>query len=576
MVLKYLNRLQHITFFKFSSAIDHKLNVTLLGRPNVGKSTLFNQLTGHNRSLIHPTPGLTRDCNDYVIYNVLDVPIKLIDTPGIELTEHLSKISKDSQVLQMMSVVSDNIKLSDLIVFMIDARIGPNSIDKKIRDWLLKDFGHKKILLLCNKTDNDEVENESINEVFTFWNQDVTFISAENGYNIHELWHKFKAYIPESKISLYKDKIITRNQKLTEFKKVWLDNLKLHATQNSKLDINSVNNEYEMLNRDIVYNSDLDNDDLNLENIILKPKYVQTAGITYDNRNKNMVIKIAIIGRPNSGKSTLVNTLLKNNRVVTDDKPHTTRDPIHISTNFRGRRIELIDTAGISKSLLNSSTVDSMVFFRNIATIRTAQIHVIVVDSLTAFRVKDFEMIQRSCAEGRGVVVLVNKWDLMPQKWHDKAIKYMKEQIRHNLGSESSVPFITCSALQNTGLAKFEDTILSVYEHWNARVSTGLLNNWLQKFKRLTENDYKSLVKFQTVQNILYVTQIRTRPPTFAFFVNKLHLFKPHMTKFFRAKMVEEFGLYGVPIRIIYRGSVYRTFKKSLLNRMQRSNKKSN
>lgn len=569
MLLRFMPRHCRIPYKLFSTTIDHKLKVTLLGKPNVGKSTLFNQLTGHQRSLIHPTPGLTRDCNDYVIYNVLDIPVKLTDTPGVELAEHLKSPATNSQTLSMMNMVTDNLQSSDLIVFMVDTKAGLGFIDKQIKNWLLKNFRDQKMMLLCNKTDNEEVEFEAVNDIYTFWDKDVTFVSAENGYNIHELWQKLKNYIPEQKISVYEDKLAARKTKLSEFKNAFLDGVKAYAEQNPKVTVKTVEEEYDMLNRDIVYNSDLDDDDLNLNNIILKPRYAEMSGITYDNRNKNMPIKIAVVGRPNSGKSTLVNTLLKNNRVITDDKPHTTRDPIHVSTNFRGRKIELIDTAGISKSLLDNTLIDSMVFFKNIATIRKAQIHVIVVDALTAFKVKDFEIIQRSCAEGRGVIVLVNKWDLMPQKWHDKAINYMRDQIRRNLGSESSVPFITCSAIHNTGLNKFEDTILSVYEHWNARISTGLLNNWLQKFKRLTENDYKSLIKFQTVHNILYVTQIRTRPPTFAFFVNKLHMFKPHMTKFFRAKMVEEFELYGVPVRIVYRGSVYKTMKKSLLNRMK-------
>ena len=555
------------------SILDHKLNVTLLGKPNVGKSTMFNQLTGYNRSLIHPTPGLTRDCNDFVIYNTFETPIKLIDTPGIEFLDSLNKKKVPDNLRQAMDNIKTDIDKSDLVFFLIDGKYSINSDDRKIKDWLKKNFKSKEIVLVCNKCDNEDSEIDVLNDVYSFWDREVLFVSAENGNNMHALWERLRDSITEEKKSMYSERLKKREVKFKEFRKSWVNELKEFYKEEPKKDIDKYIEEFDMLNSDLIYHSDLDNDDIELDRIALKPKYYDPRGVTFDNRNKNMPISVAVIGRPNSGKSTFVNTLLKDNRVLTDEKQHTTRDPIQISTNFRGRRIELIDTAGLSKSLEQGQTVDTMVYYKNLSVIRQCQVHIIVADALTAFKVKDFDIIQQSCKEGRGVIVLVNKWDLMPHKFKNKAIKYMKDQIRRNLGSESSVPFVTASCLHNTGLAKIEDLILSVYEHWNARVSTGLLNNWLQKLKRITENDYKSLVKYKTVHNILYIVQIKTRPPTFAFFVNNIHMFKYNMTNFIKGKIVEEFGLYGVPVRIVYRGSVYRKMKKSLIRQMREQDK---
>ena len=541
--------------------IKKKIEISLIGSPNVGKSTLFNNLINEKESLVHPTPGLTRDCKNTKIHNVLDIPIVINDTPGLNLyKKYLNNIE-----FQMKEMVEKNINQSDIIFFLVDAKHGTTKADYFIRDWLLKNFDDKNIVLLGNKSDDEFIEMNAYNDLYSFWKKDIIFISAIEGNNIHSIWEKIKDNINKEDSENYKEILKKRKKIIKDFKKDLEKTYKNYAKDNKEFDIKEHLNEFDTLNRDIIYNSDIENEEIPIKNKFLLPKYETKSGISYDNKYKNLPLTISIIGRPNSGKSTLVNNLLKKNMVITDSQKHTTRDPIELSTNFRGRRIILMDTAGLDRNLIKDrKSIDAMIFYRNINKIKNSQIHIILVDALNAFRVKDLDIIQNSVKEGRGTIVIVNKWDLIDEKFYNKAIKYIKNQLKDNLGSEKSVPILFANSLNGKGLNDLQDIILNIYENWNIRVSTGLLNDWLKRFKKLCENDYKSMIKENVIMNLLYVTQIKTRPPTFAFFVNDIRFFKKNMTKFFKARLVEEFKLYGVPVKIVYRGVKHKHFIKKL------------
>ena len=571
----------------FSTTKSHKLIVSIVGKPNVGKSTLFNKLSLSNRSLVHPTPGLTRDCLDITVYKTLEIPIELRDTPGIQYLEnkrersnfdtYVTQVNKntyttaqyDVMAEQMLIRTKESIEESDCVLFLVDGKNGISEQDMCISRWLKTQFPNKPTFMLANKIDTEKIELESYNDVYSLGFKDPKFISAETGQSLHAVWEIIQSFVTDDHLKAYKQKIVDRKNKIQTFKKEFLEECKSlkESSKRVKIDMTEVSREYDFLNRDLYLLSDLDNDAIPLSNLILSPKINDISSLTYYNKYKNLPIRIALFGRPNSGKSTFFNNILKKEKSLIHHMAHTTKDPVESRLIYKGRRIDLIDTAGIDKQLIRDpKDADYGVFYRNLEVLREAQVHIIVVDAMNAFRVKDMDMIHRSTKEGRGIILLVNKWDLVDPKWHQKAIKYMKEQVKSSFPGENSCPMIFGSALTGTGIENILDSALGVYENWNLRISTSLLNNWLNKFKKLTSNDYESLVKRQQVLRIRFISQIKTRPPTFAIFVNDKTKFKPHIFKFVKNKLAEEFKIFGVGIKTVIKQCDKMDFRR----RMQR------
>ena len=573
----------------FAATKLYQIHVSLVGKPNVGKSTLFNKLSLTDAALVHPTPGLTRDGKSITVYKTLKVPIHLQDTPGVQFLLEGSKAILEHYIMPnsadyeksdvkelakaMFEITKSAIKESDCVLFIVDCKTGISSDDRIIAKWLLQNFSEKKVFLIANKADSEEVEVDSYNDVYSLGFDNVAFVSAETGNKMHSIWEIINSLIDDSKVYAFNQTIKRRKERIEEYKEKFIGEIKekTASDKKSKLEPKELAHEFDYLNRDVIYASELENPNTNLDNIILLPKIIEKSGISFFNRFKNLPIKIALVGRPNSGKSTLFNQLIGVPKSLTHHIAHTTKDTNSHSFLWKGRRIELIDTAGLQRNLIEDPReADFNVFYRTLSEIRLAQIHILMVDAMNAFRVKDLDIIQRSAKEGRGLILFVNKWDLVDDKWHAKAKRYMQQQVSHAMGSERGAPLIFGSALKGEGVNNLLDLVLGVYENWNVRISTGMLNDWLQRFKKITENDYESLVKKQTILKIRYVTQIKTRPPTFVLFVNNVEFFKPHILKFIKSKMVEEFKLQGVPIRVLAKPADKIEFRKRL-KRLMRS-----
>jgi GTP-binding protein len=567
----------------FAASKAHQVYVSIVGKPNVGKSTLFNQLSLSDSALVHPTPGLTRDGKSLLIFKTLKVPIKIEDTPGIQYLIQGTQAMLENYILpnsseygaedikdlaqKMFEKTKKSIQSADCILFVIDCKGGITMDDHIIAKWLKNNFKDKKIFLIANKADSEEVETDSYNDVYSLGFEDVAFVSAEMGNNFHSIWEIINSFVSEEKISAYNEVIKERKKRIAEYKNKFIEEIKekIKSEKKSKLEPKELMNEFDYLNRDLMLAEELDDPKSNIEHMVLLPKVVEKAGLSFYNRFKNLPIKIAIVGRPNCGKSTLFNRLAGYEKSLTHNIAHTTKDTNSHHFIWKGRRIELIDTAGLQRNLIDDpQQADFNVFYRTLAEIRMAQIHILLVDAMNAFRVKDLEIIQRSTKEGRGIILFVNKWDLVDEKWHSKAKKYMQKQVENSLGSEKGAPLIFGSALKGQGVENLLDLILGVYENWNVRISTGMLNDWLHRFKKLTENDYESLIKRQSILKIRYVSQIKSRPPTFALFVNDAELFKPHILKFVKSKLIEEFKMQGVPIKIICKETNKIDFRRKL------------
>jgi GTP-binding protein len=234
-----------------------------------------------------------------------------------------------------------------------------------------------------------------------------------------------------------------------------------------------------------------DNSDFDTESEIDPEKYMNTeivmehSGISSENYLKNRKINLSIIGRPNAGKSSLVNTFLENEKVLASDVSHTTTDTTsHIFTH-KGVKLNLIDTAGIEKSSKKKKNVQQLIFKKTMRAIKGSQCIIVLIDALEAFRNIDFDLVNLCIKEGRPIVLVVNKWDLVAEKWKERAAKFMKVQVEQSLGILNNVPIHFISATESIRTKRVLDSVLDVYTGWNKRISTGLLNNWLDRFKRV-------------------------------------------------------------------------------------------
>lgn len=266
---------------------------------------------------------------------------------------------------------------------------------------------------------------------------------------------------------------------------------------------------------------------------------------------KKKPIQLSIVGRPNVGKSTLVNGLLKENRVIANDLAGTTRDTVTVNWTFGGRRVTLVDTAGIKPGTRIKTEVEAMVGQQVQQAIDYSHVVVVLIDAMEAFTAADMAVIRKVVDEGRAIVVAANKWDLVEDRYKKKAVKWMEKQLEKGLGHAKGVPIAYISAKTGMRTDRIMDEVMRVYEKWNTRVSTGLLNKWLQAFSRVQQmpSDMGRTLKLR------YIMQIKTRPPTFFIYVNDRHLLDETFERFLRNSIIEEFGFEGAPVRILVRDS---------------------
>jgi len=220
----------------------------------------------------------------------------------------------------------------------------------------------------------------------------------------------------------------------------------------------------------------------------------------------------------------------------------------------------LIDTAGLNKKAKLHSKVEQMMKTESIKAIQYSNVVVCVIDALDAFRIQDMGIAQYVVKEGRGIVIVVNKWDLVTQEWRSKASKFMYKQLERFLGETKNIPLHFVSGLTNYKTEQVMDAVLKTYECWNLRVSTGLLNDWLNRFKKTqdlpSENGEHLKIRF--------ITQIKSRPPTFSVFVNNRRLFKENYLKYMKNSLTSEFGIEGVPVRFYIRDTGYKQEKRQI------------
>ena len=430
--------------------------VAVVGRPNVGKSTLFNALAGGRISIVKDTPGITRD-RIYADVTWLDRTFTLVDTGGIEPD------SRDIILSQMREQAQIAMDTADVILFMVDVRQGLQDADAKVADMLRR--CHKPVVLAVNKTDDFQKYMADVYEVFNLGIGTPIPVSAAGRLGIGELLDEVTSHFPEE----------------------------------------------------------------------------ESAG-EEDERPR-----VAIVGKPNVGKSSVINKLIGENRVIVSDIAGTTRDAVDTEVIHNGREYVLIDTAGLRRKNKIKEELEKFMIIRTVGAVERADVVVLIIDAQEGVTEQDAKIAGIAHERGKGVIIAVNKWDLIEKD--DKTIYKYKNRIREVLSYMPYAEILFISAKTGQRLAKLFDLIDVVIENHAQRVSTGVLNEIMTEAVALQQppSDKGKRLK------LYYITQVSVKPPTFVIFVNDRELMHFSYTRYLENKIREAFGFRGTPLRLIVR-----------------------
>ncbi len=430
--------------------------VAVVGRPNVGKSTLFNALAGEMISIVKDTPGITRD-RIYADVTWLGQPFTLIDTGGIEPD------SKDVILSQMREQAQIAIDTADVILFMVDVRQGLTDADSKVADMLRR--AHKPVLLIVNKVDDF---NKWMPDVYEFYNLgigDPVPVSAAGRLGIGDMLDQVTAYFPED---------------------------------------------------------------------------AQTG-------EEDEYPKIAVVGKPNVGKSSIINKLIGENRVIVSEVAGTTRDAIDTEVLHNGKQYVFIDTAGLRRKNKIKEELERFMIIRTVGAVERADVVVLVIDAQDGVTEQDAKIAGIAHERGKGVIIAVNKWDAVEKD--DKTIYKYTNKIREVLSYMPYAELIFISAKTGQRLSRLFDLVDAVVENHALRIATGVLNEIMSEAVALQQppSDKGKRLK------LYYMTQVSVKPPTFVIFVNDKELMHFSYTRYIENKIRKAFGFQGTPLRFIIR-----------------------
>ena len=441
--------------------------VAIIGRPNVGKSTLFNRLTGTRAALVSDMPGLTRDRREGVA-DLGGPSIRIVDTAGLE------EAAPGSIADRMRKQTERAIEDAALVLFVVDARAGVTPDDTAFAR-LVRTSG-KPVILIANKAEGRQ-GNDGFYDAFSLGFGAPLAISAEHGEGIGDLVTEIAGAL----------------------------GLKLPRSKRK---------------RD-------DDTDASEEKTPEPPK----------------PIRVAIVGRPNAGKSTLVNAMLGEDRMITGPEPGLTRDSVASDIVYKGHAIRIFDTAGLRRKVRISELAEKLSASDAVRAIRFAEVVVLLIDAERPFEKQDLTIGDMVTQEGRALVVAVNKWDLVENK--QKAMRELRETVSNSLAQVPGVSLVTISARAETGIEQLMKEIIKTYETWNKRVPTAALNRWLEE--ALSRHAPPAAAGKRI--KIRFVTQPSTRPPTFVAFCQRAEALPKSYMKYLTNSLREAFDLPGVPVR---------------------------
>ena len=439
------------------------LTIAIVGRPNVGKSTLFNRLVGRRSAIVHDTPGVTRDRKVKEAW-FGSQKFELVDTAGFEEKSSGSLETRMSQQTKM--AVTD----ADIILMMVDARAGITPGDQGLAHSIRR-YG-KTIILVANKCEGKAGE-AGYYDAFELGLGNPIAISAEHAEGISDLYDQIR---------------------------------------------------------------------IALENINCNPNDVGE-----DVSVASGALKLAIVGRPNVGKSSLINKLTGEERLITGPEAGITRDSISVRWSGEGREIELVDTAGLRRKSRVTQKLEYLSVKDTLNSIRLAEVVALVVDASLGIEKQDLAIAATVIKEGRALLIVANKWDLV--KDSQSIIGQLNEKLLNSLPQARGVKIVTVSALTGYHSREFRLAIFSVYSIWNQRISTGRVNQWLVN---VVDHHPPPAVRNRRPR-FRYITQAKARPPTFVLFVSRPELVGESYIRYLENDLRSAFGLSGTPIRILLR-----------------------
>jgi GTP-binding protein len=434
--------------------------VAIVGRPNVGKSTLFNRLAGRRLALVDDQPGLTRDRREAET-EIGNYTITLIDTAGLET-------GSEGLTSRMREQTEAAIEQADLILFLIDARAGVIGADEMFAE-LVRASG-RPVVLAANKSEGRAAE-AGFYEAFELGLGEPLAISAEHGIGVGEVWEAIEQACEEA------------------------------------------------------------------------------AGRAGDQESAEEdegphALRIAIVGRPNVGKSTLVNGLLGEERMITGPEAGITRDAIASEMEWAGRPLRLFDTAGLRRKVRVAGKAEELSVGDTLKAIRFAEVVILLLDADQPFEKQDLQIASLIAQEGRALVIAVNKWDLVVER--DKRRNELREACQRLLPQVKGVALVPVSAMSGKGLDKLMQAVLAADELWNRRIPTRALNKWLEA---VTDSHPPPAASGRRIR-LRYMTQANARPPTFVVFCSQPRGLPTSYSRYLVNGLRESFDLPGVPIRL--------------------------
>jgi GTP-binding protein len=433
--------------------------VAIMGRPNVGKSSVFNRLAGRKIALVDDTPGVTRD-RKQVEAEIGGVPVTLIDTAGLE------EAAPDTLAGRMTASSEGALRQADLVLFVVDVRTGLTAADRAFAQWLRK--APVPVLLVANKAEG-RLGMQAAMEAYELGLGDPIAVSAEHGDGFGNLHDEVRD--------------------------------RLHA----------------------------------------EPRRGR--------EDRERPLRLAILGRPNAGKSTLLNALVGEERMITGPEPGLTRDAIAVEFRDAEGPIRLVDTAGLRKKARIEKLLEKMSTEASIAALKEAEVVILVVDALQGMDEQDLRIGRLAEREGRALVIAFNKWDAVEDRAATR--RKLEDTLTSSFAQMKGIAVVPISAANGRGLERLMPTVREVYALWNRRVPTGELNRW---FEAMKDRHQPPLVEGKRIK-LRYATMPKARPPTITVFGTRAEMLPEDYRRYLVNSFREKFDMPGVPIRLHLRGT---------------------
>jgi GTP-binding protein len=484
--------------------------LAIVGRPNVGKSTLFNRLVGKRLALVDDQPGVTRDLREGEA-RLGDLRFTVIDTAGLE------EATDESLQGRMRRLTERAVDMADICLFMVDARAGITPTDQIFAEILRKRADH--VILAANKAEGRAGE-AGLLEAYSLGLGEPLRLSAEHGEGMEDLLGELMPLA---------------------------DEFTARATQTAPETDVALSEEEQEQNEEAAGE----------DGIAPSPKPTRAKPL-----------QIAVVGRPNAGKSTLINAILGEDRLLTGPEAGITRDAISVTTEWDGTPVRIFDTAGMRKRAKVQDKVEKLSVADGLRAVRFAEVVVVLLDVEIPFEQQDLRIADLAEREGRAVVVAVNKWDIEGDR--QNKLKELKEAFGRLLPQLRGAPLITVSAKTGRGLDRLQQAILKAHEVWNRRVTTATLNRWLIGMLEAHPPPAPGGRRIK----LRYMTQAKTRPPGFVVMCSHPDKLPDSYSRYLVNGLRDDFDMPGTPIRLTFRGqgdkNPYKDKKKSTPSRLRK------